>query len=370
MTPETALANRETMNGALALSGPIAKALQVSGMFDQVRSGAANLVSPMVAIDQVPEGSRISVRGVVIDPDKETYPQAGGKVALLKVALDKIARTAQVDWAYCDQVDNWNDPYRVRYHAVAVVTNFDGTRSRLVGSKVVDLRKTADFIGEDARGMSDKELAQARKHIHPLCESKAKNRAIRSLGIPATMSKVDAAKPWVIVALVPDTSDPDVKRLYIEGLAAASSACYGMPKALPGPSREPVIDLEPEEEEPEDNPHGLAPGEHLNGFGVIHTPGEVHRTEPSAEPWDMPEEPPAPPHRLALPLSREALAALPEERRPWFARLNELCQAVYDKYGPEIGHDHLASAIPESFDPATAPATEVAKLGAALKALA
>ncbi len=359
MSQDAALAKCETMNQTLALSGPIAKALQAAGVFEQVRTGAANLVSPMVAIDQVSEGSRISVRGVVIDPDKETYIQAGGKVALLKVALDKIARTAQVDWDFCEQVDDWNDPYRVKYRAVAVVTNFDGTRSRLPGTKVVDLRRSSEFEGEDAKGMSEKELAMARKHIHPLCESKAKNRAIRSLGIPATMTRADAAKPWVVMALVPDTSDPDVKRLYIQNQAASTAACYG-PRAIQASPAHPVIDLEPEEDD-DDNPHGLAQGETVNGDGVIHEATE----EPTFE-----EEPPAAKPPVGLPLPAEILSALPERRREFFATLiNPKAQAVWDKYGPELGRDHLSACIPTGFDPATMPATEINKLNAALKAL-
>lgn len=371
MSQETALAKKDPMGSALAA-------------FDPKRY---NMCAPVTAIDRVPDMHRISVRVVTVNPETETYPIPGqsDKVGIGKTALDKIANAGNIQWipGQCGQVDAWNDPHRVKYRAVGVMKNFDGEQRLLSAEKVLDFRgkpgDAEDLMGADTleivRVAAKKgrdpwpQIAQCRQQIHSLAESKAKNRAIRSsMAIPVALPKSEIAKPFVIPALVlePDMTDPDVKRAAIAHMFGASAALYGAgPQAVPPP-----IDVTPIE----------PAAEYVNGDGVIHeappaqdgprliTPDElVDGLGPDPEPWDPPPAS-APARKLPLPVSD--LLSIPKDRIAWVRRLNELCQSVYDRYGAEIGRDHLAAAIPEGFDPATSPATEVAKLGAALKALA
>ncbi len=403
-----------------------------------------NLLVPITKIDQLPDMHRLSVREVHVDAETETYKIPGGelgkeKVALGKVALDKIAMAAGIQWIpnQCGRTDDGRDPYLVTYRVTGLIRNFDG-QSVVIGpkEKTVDLRGEPGWpdekLGADTREfirVADKKtpsrfeiptgtksstckdcgaqafwvktqggknvlvdpdglchfdtcsakaakgpagwdrVFQARAHILSLAESKAKNRCIReALAIPVAMTKEQAAKPFVVASLVlaPDMSDPDVKRAAIAHMFGASSALYGpAPAAMgPRPVNPPAHDPVTIEAQVVDN----ETGEVLEVDDI--TAAGYPPPEASEEPWDQKSAPPAP---RRFKLSAEELIALDPVKASWFKRLNELCQAVYDRFGDDVGKDHLAATFPVDWDPATSPATipstEVAKIGSALKAL-
>ena len=329
---------------AVPVADPINAALSNAGYLDAVLQGSANLVSPIFAVDQVPEGAKLSVRMVRVRPDRDCYPVASGKKALLKTALDIIAGAAQIDWAFSGQVDDWNNPHFVKYHAVAIVRNPDGTLRRLPGTKVVDLRKTAEFTGEDAAGMSDRELAMARKHIHSLAESKAMNRAIRKLGIPQAMTEEQAAQPWIVVALVPDMSHPEMRKAMIESMAPSRALLYGHTQT----------------EAPHALPAEIEAGEDTGE--VIETPAA-----PSvpAEPELPPEEPAAPP--CGLPITQAVLEAVDETRAAHVQAIAKWVEHAAKKMPPDAVNA-LCQKLGTGFDALTAPVTELQGMIGALKA--
>lgn len=344
--PKDKLAQVAPRSTALAaqMANPINAALANAGYLDAVLQGSANLVSPIFAVDQVPEGTKLSVRMVRVRPDRDCYPLPGGKKALLKTALDIIAGAAQVDWSFSGQVDNWNDPHYVKYHAVAVVRNPDGTLRRLPGTKVVDLRKSAEFTGEDAAGMSERELAMARKHIHSLAESKAMNRAIRKLGIPQAMTEQQAAEPWVVVTLVPDGTNPEMRKALIESMAPSRALLYGhtqteAPRALPG-----------EIEAGEDT-------------------GEVVDAPVAAAPLVEPELPPEEPAALpcGLPITEQAFAACDAKRHEYVDVIAYWCGRVTAEMPPDVATE-VFQKLGVGFDALTATTTEMRGLVGALKA--
>ena len=149
---------------ALRPSGAVALALQSAGtalsmnLLEMVANGKANLVSPAIMLDKVPDLYRLAVRVVTIDPKIETYKAPGkpGEVCLGATALQKISRNAQVDWETVHQIDEWRDPHRVKYEALGWVMNLDGTRTRMPpGIVVIDLRGEPDWsvgkLGSDTR---------------------------------------------------------------------------------------------------------------------------------------------------------------------------------------------------------------------------
>ena len=341
-------------SGALApAADPINDALRNAGYLDAVLAGSANLVSPIFAVDATAEGTKLSIRMVRVRPDRDCYPLPGGKVALLKTALDQIAGAAQIDWAFSGQVDTWNDPYRVKYHCIAVVRNPDGTLRRLPGTKVLDLRKTADFVGEDAAGMSDRELQMARKHIHALAESKAMNRAVRKLGIPSNMTKEQAAQPWVVVALVPDMAHPEMRKAMIQSLAGNQALLYGhtqteAPRALPA-------EIEA----------GEATEDAVDVSGMVEEPCQT--TDLGPDPWDTPAASAAKACRLPVP--EAILDQIPmndEPRMSYLGRLNALARGMFAELGAERAKAIIAHAAPD-FDALTWPLPQIATLGMALR---
>lgn len=387
MSAETALAKKDPMETALA-------------PFD---ASKYNLCAPVTAIDRVPDMYRISVRVVTVNPETETYPIPGEnrdnpdhKVGLAKVALDKIASAGNIQWlpGQCGQIDDWKDPYRVKYRAVGLMKNFDGESRIISAEKVIDLRgKPGD--PEDQMGADTQEIirvakkknrdpwpqiAQARGQIHSLGESKSKNRAIRSgLAIPVAIPKSQVKKPFVIPALVlqPDMSDPEVKKAAIAHMFGTTAALYGpTPVSV---HREPeVIDVEPE---PIQDPR-LAPGETVNGDGVIHEAEVVTADQglsaqtfvemiDGPEPWDEPQQPPVEVARRRYMMNADEIAGLPSERRSWFVRLGAITQEAYDKFGTDEAAEKLSRIFPVEWpgNAATIPAADVAKIATALKNL-
>jgi len=353
--------------------GPIATALQSAGVLDAVTQGKAHLVSPIVAIDSLSEMTRMSVRMVRVDRARETYPITGGKLGLLKVALDKIAGAAQVDWVYSGQVDDWNDPHHVKYHAIGVVTNPDGTKRRLPGTKVLDLRKVEGHIGEDAAGMSDRELAMARKHIHALAESKAKNRAIRSLGIPQAMTPADAELPWVVVTLVPNSDHPAIREAMVASLVPTQALLYGhrvQPPALPNPSEIEAGEERPDALDVSDMVEAAEPPAAIAGTpadpaiaGQRDLPLEPPVAATEADPWDTPALCP-------LPVSEELLARVPvadERRMKYLCAVNRIYADLVARRGAQEAQA-IAAKVVAGFDPFGASLDDVARVGAALRA--
>jgi hypothetical protein len=423
---------------ALALNKPagaVAIALEAAGFLEAVNEGKCNLVTPAVFLDKPPALHRLGVRAITLDVDRETYKSPNGKegeVALGAVALQRIAKNAQVSWEDPKRLDDGKEPYLRSYSVGGTVLELDGTRTRLLpGVVTLDFRGEPSWpeekLGADARrclqnaekktskpwpipnGESSKpcrdcgqpvfwietpakrklpvnadgfchfdtctakaanrapdgwaEIFQARQFIDRLCVTKAMSACIRKLGIPSSLPRERAAKPWVVMTLVQDLdmNDPVQKQAALAQCLGASAAMYGAPgpvmarapaviNVAPEPADEgPECVVEPEVVEPE------------------HVPAVV-----STEPWDAPaDDPPPPPARYMLTIAE--LQALPPAARAWGTRINELAQAVYDRFGTEVGQDHLAATYPDGWDPATAPVTlgptEVSKLGAALKAL-
>jgi hypothetical protein len=226
-----------------------------------------HLLLPKTSMTNIPAGTTLSVREITIDVDNETYPLRGGgnKVGLTKVALDKIAAAAGVTWISVERIDDRRQIGYYEYRVRARVFDLDGTPREALGTKAVDLRPDADgkgSPGKDADGMSQAQIAQARRYGPEMCESKAKNRAIANLlAIPRSYTKAELAKPFVVPRLSPDTSDPIARQMVLGMMLGAAGQLYG----------------------------GLAHESNMQAPVEVTT-----EIEPTPEPKPVPELPPAP----------------------------------------------------------------------------
>lgn len=429
MSPETALAVRP--------SGAIAKALEAAGFLQAVTEGKCNLVTPAMFLDQAPALHRLAVRAVTLDVERETYKSPNGKegeVALGAVALQKIARNAQVNWEDPKRLDDGKEPYLRTYQVGGTIVELDGQRTRLMpGVVTLDYRGEPDWpvekLGADARACllaaakkdktpskweipagakssncrdcqqpafwvkTDKgknvlvnpdgtchfdtceakpkgldgwgEVFQARHFIDRLCITKAMSACIRKLGIPSSLPKERAEKPWIVMAMIQDLdmNDPDQKRAALAQCLGGSFAMYGAPPSMP--VREPINVTPP----PKPHEH-LDPGQTVNDDGVIYEPPDAGATQaPQGPPEPTFEEEP-PPAPLPLPVPREVLASLSPKQQQWVVWLNQLTQEVYDQHGPEQGRAKLREAIPQGFAPASLTASTAKGLSDALKVAA
>lgn len=189
----------------------------------------AHLVSPATGAAELPDGCSAVLTQVLIDVERETY-NVGGKRGLSKVALERIAAAAGVSWDYSasGRIDDGSDPYYCAWRAVGSYRHFDGTEVHIEGSKEMDLREGSpqlDALYERARNGRSKDpsaqIREMRLHIMAHAESKAKLRAVRSMGIRGAYEPAELSKPFVVARLMftGRSEDPETRRLFAGALA-------------------------------------------------------------------------------------------------------------------------------------------------------
>lgn len=184
----------------------------------------ANLIAPATAVGTLPEGCEIAITIIQVDikkgpqkngkdtyPGGEVYDVGLGKLGLVKVVLDRIASALAVSWdsEASRRIDNGRDPHYCHYRAVGHVVMFDGSEREVSAEKEMDLRDGSAQIA----GKSEKQVAEMRMHILAHAESKAKLRAVRSIGIKTSYTEDELKKPFAIarVMFTGRTEDPQLR---------------------------------------------------------------------------------------------------------------------------------------------------------------
>jgi hypothetical protein len=253
----TALA-RQNVDAAIAEVSGTFRSAERATMALQRASEIGHLVSPAPACGSIPEGCALAISAVLVDVEKETY-ELQGKRGLGKVALDKIAGAAGISWdpLLSRRLDNGADPYYCHYKAVGRVRDYDGTVRILQGEVEIDAREGSPQVDEirtkaDRRAKRDNrendggasQILELRKFLLRHAESKAKNRAIRSLGVRTSFDRKELEKPFVVakIQFTGETSDPELKPIFAKSIADsftnANQALFGPPLALPQASSE------------------------------------------------------------------------------------------------------------------------------------
>lgn len=176
-------------------------------------------------------------------PEGQNAPSA--QRAPSKVGLLKIAQNAGIRWtpAACVRTDDGSAQHYWSFAVAGEYLTPDGIWLQLTGNAEVDLRDgSAQML---AMGNNPKQLAMARQFGLANAESKAKNRAIRSLGM-ATTYTVDELnrKPFLMLRATfhPAADDEVGRRVFATVAMGASHMLYGQNSAmtLPPPSFPPV----------------------------------------------------------------------------------------------------------------------------------
>jgi len=246
---------------------PASRALALTGSFDdaskineRLRDAAERffLVSPATSCPRLAPGCVVSTSIVAINPETETH-DVGGKRALLKTALLRLANAAGIAWrpGASGRVDDGRHPYVCHWHAEGVWRGLDGTWLPVVGDCQMDLRdgsaQTTKVL-ESARAKTNSDgsirvsaaevgrvqLRDMRAKILEHAQSKAQLRGIRSaLAIRSYTAAELAAKPFVVAKLCWVGSDSADDRAAIrESFLRASNALFGQasPLNLPAPA--------------------------------------------------------------------------------------------------------------------------------------
>ena len=313
MTARTQTQQTQTVtaarHGALAqIVGSVDSAAALTQRLGQAAE-QFHLVAPQTAVGSLPEGTSVAISAVIVNVEAETYPIPGSSArGLAKVALDKIASASGVSWdpQQSRRLDDGRDPRYCHYRAVGHLRDFDGTTRTVVGEREIDVREDSPQVeaiiercvrkvkseaAREKRTISDRDadrigreaainqVRELRLHVLSHAETKARLRAVRTLGIRTSYSTDELKKPFVVAKLAwtGRTNDPALRREFAlaqqRAMLGANAALYGQsanaPAALPqhsagyapppvGQSREPFYDDEGDfveaEVEPEPQP--------------------------------------------------------------------------------------------------------------------
>ena len=225
----------------------------------QYQADRFNVVLPVTQMPELPCGAKLSVRVVNVNTDikgGDVYSVDGGKLALTGATLDKIAAAAGITWVQCERLDDRRHPHYCEFAVTARVVDFDGSVREARGVRAIDLRDDAgnggpgpdlDEIQSSARNAErprdpTKQTMMARKFIVPMCEAKAKNRAIRRLlSMKGAYAAAELQKPFVVPQLVPDTTNPMAQQMVLAQMTGAASLLYG-PRPMRALNAAPVVE--------------------------------------------------------------------------------------------------------------------------------
>jgi hypothetical protein len=253
VAPNDAMVKRGA--GALAVPRePIAEVERLQEEFERL-SASCNLLCPVAAIDSIPAMHAISLRAVMVDGATNQYGQGPevykdsrfcqqDEVALGGVALQKLMAAAGVSVVGKRRLDDRSDPFYCDMEVTLAVREYDGTYRQWSAGKEVDLRNGAPETQKPERvqvnnrwektgkmvSIEPSALADKRRHIQSLAETKATYRALRKLlQVKQKYTRAELAKPFVIPKLVPrlDASDPDQKQALIAMATGADVRLFG-----------------------------------------------------------------------------------------------------------------------------------------------
>ena len=219
---------------------------------------------------------KVSVETVRISADPEhgdVYKLRDGQFPLTKRGLEKIAHAAGISFhPEFSRVEEHRSTY-CRYKAVGAMRKADGTLQVVTGTYFIDLEL------DKKNGMTEARLKERTKFIVQLCESGAKNRAIRSLlGLKSHYKPQELKRPFAVprIDFAPDMSNPQVVKHLLDQATQSTAQVYAPPAgqevaALTNggeavgqqdgePVGEPVDDLDDAlgEPEPSENEHKVS----------------------------------------------------------------------------------------------------------------
>lgn len=246
-TPATRTTAPATARKSELVSGSFKDAPSATEALTQA-SQRAHLVAPATVCATLPEGCEVALAAVMVDVNTETYNLAG-KVGLGKSALDRIAAAAGVSWdpVQTRRIDDGSDPRYCHYKAVGTVPEFDGRQRFICGEVEIDARDGSPQIDEiikkakraDPPRDPSSQILELRKFLLRHAESKAKLRAIRSLGIRTSYDKAELQKPFIVARLMftGQSDDPEARRFFrgriADAMLGATAQLYGHSTGAP-----------------------------------------------------------------------------------------------------------------------------------------
>lgn len=206
-----------------------------------------NVLVPTVSLRQVNPYLVPDIEAVRLDPNPDNGdiyhdPQMkAGHFGPTKVGLRKLAQVAGITTISSRRIDDGRDADYVEWQVEIEMVQPSGRPIRGLGSKQVDLRPAA------TKGWTPERIARAHEHMVANAESKALNRAIRSiLSLRPSYPQAQLAKPFAILRYVPDMTHPEVRERFLDMVAPAAAQLYGPAADAPrqvGPGLAPPVEV-------------------------------------------------------------------------------------------------------------------------------
>ncbi len=254
-----------------------------SALIEQFPQAKYNLLVPTVSIRQVnpylvPD---IEVVQLSSDPaDGDIYRDSQmkeGHYAPTAKGLARLASVAGITQLDSRRMDDGKDPDIVEWRSEIEMTLPSGRSVRGFGSKRIDLHTLT-------KGWTPARIAKMREHLVAMAETKAFNRAIRSLlSLHGSMPQAALARPFAVLRWIPDMSHPDVRKVFLQQLAPATAQVFGPATTNGHRADEPLLI---EQQAPEDD---AAPDEPIN----VTPDGEVVEEPDFSKPAKAAAEPTA-----------------------------------------------------------------------------
>ena len=218
--------------------GNLQRAEQLSAAMAQWKSANCHVLTPITDVSALPPDIELAAQAVVFDTGPasgDTYHAAHihkdqNECSLTKTALDKICAASGINWIESCRSDDRSIPWYWEWSVRGQMVDVTGQVRILVGSASVDMRDESplglSFLKPSGQGrrVNPTGLANARAKGMEQAESKAKNRAVRSLGIKQKYTKAELAKAFICLRPILVPKDPEVRR---QVTMAAARALYG-----------------------------------------------------------------------------------------------------------------------------------------------
>lgn len=248
----------------IARREPTTNVTQIADVIREIEeTGNAIVLTPSSAISHVPEDHAMVVRQLRFDPGRDFYRTTSGH-ALHKGALEKVAAAAGVNWVVdrCGRVDDrtiinywefqavgeYRDPQTGTIRRKKAVASMDLRDGAATCEEIIERHRSKigsrnDYkTQEDADKKARSEILQLRRFGAERADTRAHLRVIRSVtDVRNNYTDRECAMTFVLVSMVYQPQDEEIRRLHRMQSAMASQNLYGQGAGALGNSG--IVDL-------------------------------------------------------------------------------------------------------------------------------
>lgn len=246
-TSATSIARHKRFVGA---ARPLLKLRKFpTGSFDTTESAnlalrdaaeMGHLLAPSPQMAGLLPGCALLITAFRVDQRHDVFPddEKEGLFIPAKPMLDRIWRDLGVSWRHTRRTDSGRDAYVRSYEAEGAVRNFDASERLIQGNAGLDLGQNSPRVvrlrtKNIRRERGDFDIERQRELIDSSCDTQARLKACRQLGVQPAYAAKDLAKPFFVAKLqfTGKTDDPALKQLMgqhvVDSFKSSSAALFG-----------------------------------------------------------------------------------------------------------------------------------------------